>query len=125
MSTMTADIDTNDDAVEVADPTGFGSCALDPPPGHTFSQLAECLHVVQSPAGQRLESDPRPLVDYEKLFTASGAVPTRLSATPARFGVGYKIRLERWNDCSAEVYASDIGAWVEVYIEGKSGCRSK
>jgi len=103
--------------IAIRDNLRLGSYELDPPPGHTFGRIGSFLQVVQLSNGPRLESELRPLVGYEEIYTASGAILTRLSDIPARVAVGYVVPPERWNNGTAEIFASDSNAWVEVYIE--------
>ena len=44
---------------------------------------------------------------------------TRLSEIPVRVAVGYVVPPDRWVDRSADIYASDINAWIEVHVEGQ------
>ena len=105
--------------IAIRDNLRLGSYELEPPPGHSFGRIGSFLQVVQLSSGPRAESELRPLVGYEEIYTASGAILIQLSDIPARVAVGYVVPPDRWTDQSAEIFASDINAWVEVYIEGQ------
>jgi len=103
----------------IRDNLQLGSYDLEESPGHTFGRVAEFLQPVQQGSGVRDESDLRGLVGYEELYAASGALLARLSDIPSRVGVGYTIPEDRWQDRSVEVFASDVTAWIEVFVEGQ------
>ena len=102
--------------IAIRDNLRLGSYDLSTTPGHAFGRIADFLQVVQFD-GTRTESDLRPLVAYEELYVASAGLLTRLSDIPVRVAVGYVIPDERWRDRSAEIFASDANAWIEVYVE--------
>lgn len=96
----------------------LGSYSLDVAPGHAFGRVADFLQPVE--LGQRQESDEalRALVGYEETYAAAAAVLTRLSDIPTRVAVGYILPDDRWENRSAEVFASDVNAWIEVSVDG-------
>ena len=103
----------------IRDKLRLGSYSLTEPLGHTLDRTGSFLQVVQ--VGQAVPDEValRPLVGFEEIYTASGALMMRLSDLPVRVAVGYVVPPERWVDRSAEIFASDINAWVEVHIEGQ------
>ena len=105
--------------IAIRDNLRLGSYELEHPPGHSFGQIAEFLQPVQLTSGVRDETDLRGLVAYEELYASSGALLARLSDIPTRVAVGYVIPEERWSDRSAELFASDANAWIEVFVEGQ------
>lgn len=105
--------------IAIRDNLRLGSYELEQPPGHSFGRVAEFLQPVQLSSGVRDETDLRSLVGYEELYASSGALLARLSDIPSRVAVGYVIPEERWVDRSAEVFASDANAWLEIFVEGQ------
>lgn len=103
----------------IRDNLRLGSYELQLPPGHNFGRIGSFLQVVEVRSGRGDEGALRPLVGFEELYTASGAIMSRLSDIPTRVAVGYVVPPERWVDRSAEIFASDINAWIEVHIEGQ------
>lgn len=102
--------------IAIRDNLRLGSYDLELPPGHSFGRIAEFLQPVQLTSGLRDEADLRSLVAYEELYAATAALLTRLSDIPTRVAVGYVIPEDRWSARSAEVFASDANAWIEVFV---------
>ena len=71
-------------------------------PGHSYARIAEFL------------DDPERIVGYEELYAATSGVLARVAEVPSRVVVGYLVPEERYVDGTAEVYAGDISAWIEV-----------
>lgn len=105
--------------IAIRDNLRLGSYDLELPPGHSFGRVAEFLQPVQLTTSRRDDTDLRALVAYEELYAASAGLLIRLSDIPTRVAVGYILPEDRWQDRSAEVYASDINAWIEIYVEGR------
>lgn len=103
--------------IAIRDSLRFGSYDQTSPPGHNIGRIGEFLQLVNQGAGD--EGALRAMVGFEEIYTATAGLLTRLSDIPVRVAVGYVIPDERWVDRSAEVFASDINAWLEVHIEGQ------
>lgn len=104
--------------IAIRDNLQLGSYDLETPPGHSFGHMATFLQPVDLTEGGVPDEELRPLVGYEELYAASAGVLSRLSDIPTRVGVGYVIPDDRWDNRSAEIYASDANAWLEVYVAG-------
>lgn len=101
--------------IAIRDALRQGSYDLDVPPGHTFGHIGGFLQAVDL-SGESQARNTRSLVGYEELYAATAAILVRESEIPARVAVGYHIPEERWVNGSAEVFASDINAWLEVRV---------
>jgi len=106
---LTADFVSGTDPVSgarvmrIRDQLRFGSYELDVAPSHNFGTVGSFVQ----------------LVTASQVYTATGALMVRTSDIPVRVAVGYVIPDDRWADRSAEVFESDMNAWIEVHIEGR------
>jgi len=105
--------------IAIRDNMRLGSYDLAEPPGHAFGRIAEFLQPVQLADAETPEDALRAMSGYEETYAASAAVLARLSDIPTRVAVGYLVPEERWQNRSAEVFASDISAWIEVFVNGQ------
>ncbi|MFK7918947.1 MAG: transglutaminaseTgpA domain-containing protein [Ilumatobacter sp.] len=71
-------------------------------PGHSHFRLAEFL------------AEPDRLVGFEEQYAAAAATMIRIAELNSRIVVGYLVPEDRYVNGSAEVFAADLSAWVEV-----------
>lgn len=86
---------------------GFYDVGRNSPPGHSYARLAAFI------------DNPERIVGYEEHYAATAAVLARLASIPTRVAVGYHIDEDRYDSANtAEVYANDASAWIEVDVQG-------
>ena len=75
-------------------------------PGHSYYRMGTFL------------ADPEQIVGFEEQYAAAAALVARIAELPSRVVVGYLVDPDRWSGGRVDVLASDIGAWIEVDVDG-------